>query len=402
MKTRVLFMFVSLLTGCAAILGVPDLTFDPDSTQGRADGSTSDGSPNDGGAPGFDSGPSTPCDETKLQTDTKHCGRCGHDCLGGACTAGKCEPVVVQGGLTNPTTLVFDSTNLYVTSNGDGTVRRIPKGGGQVDVLARAQKNVHGIALDGQNLYWSNLTFGGDGGDGYWGGVWHCELPACSTKTSVVEAEYAGDVQYANGTLYFAENNDNKIRKVQPNGTGLTTLAEPNKPLYLAVDSEHVYFTTKNTTLKRVPIVGGMAQEVGPIEYGGEVGFVRLDAERVYWAYSGYDPPYIGYVYGQSKSDLSAPKIVYGTANQGSIGVAVDDTNIYWTNGSVTDIGASLQRVGTILTCPKTGCVGEPTVVASSLLAPGALAIDGAAIYFLSYGSRLYDADGALLRVAKP
>ncbi len=400
MKARVLVTLATFLTGCAAILGVPDLTFDPDSSHG-ADGAANDDAMNDGGASG-DAGPPAPCDESKLQTDSMHCGRCGHDCLGGECRSGVCQPVLVQGGLTNPATLTFDTQNLYVASEGDGTVRRIPKSGGQPDVLAIGQEDVHGIAIDGTDLYWSNLDFAGDGGGEYWGAVWHCELPGCTPKTPVAFGDYAADVQFSNGLLFFAENNGGAVRKVQPDGTGLTLLAEPTKPLHLAVDGQHVYFTTNNATLRRVPIAGGADETVGPIEYGGQVGFVRLDNERVYWAYSGSDPPYTGYVFSQPKADLTAPKIAYGTNNQGSVGVAVDESNVYWTNGSATDIGASYERIGTVVTCPKTGCVGEPTVVAKDLLAPWAIAVDGNALYILSYGSRYLNADGSVLRVAKP
>jgi hypothetical protein len=30
-----------------------------------------------------------------VQTDPANCGYCGHDCLGGGCTAGVCQPVVL-------------------------------------------------------------------------------------------------------------------------------------------------------------------------------------------------------------------------------------------------------------------------------------------------------------------
>ncbi|HEX7508686.1 MAG TPA: hypothetical protein VF550_18080, partial [Polyangia bacterium] len=39
---------------------------------------------------------------TDLLSDPKNCGTCGHDCLGGACSAGACQPVAVTGVLSVP------------------------------------------------------------------------------------------------------------------------------------------------------------------------------------------------------------------------------------------------------------------------------------------------------------
>src|SRR5262249_52955723 len=40
-----------------------------------------------------------PSDPAALATDAHHCGACGHDCLGGACAAGACQPVVLVPAL---------------------------------------------------------------------------------------------------------------------------------------------------------------------------------------------------------------------------------------------------------------------------------------------------------------
>jgi hypothetical protein len=60
----------------------------------------------DASEPGLDEGPgvdsedvydlSRPCDEASVDSDPVNCGRCGHDCLGGTCAAGQCQPVVLM------------------------------------------------------------------------------------------------------------------------------------------------------------------------------------------------------------------------------------------------------------------------------------------------------------------
>jgi len=48
--------------------------------------------------------PKTPCANlcTDTQSDDKNCGSCGHDCLGGTCVGGKCQPFEIASGLPVP------------------------------------------------------------------------------------------------------------------------------------------------------------------------------------------------------------------------------------------------------------------------------------------------------------
>ena len=45
-------------------------------------------------------------------SDPKNCGACGHDCLGGACTAGQCRPVAIWTGRADPP-LYVDAEYVY-------------------------------------------------------------------------------------------------------------------------------------------------------------------------------------------------------------------------------------------------------------------------------------------------
>ncbi|MBN9165771.1 MAG: hypothetical protein BGO98_20355 [Myxococcales bacterium 68-20] len=402
MKRARIFLSLGILTGCAGLIGVPDLTFDEQAEQGSPDGSTSvDGSRTiDGSTPIDGSAPA--CDESKLQTDPKHCGRCGHDCLGGACNAGKCESVVVKGGLENPVDLVADATSVYVTTRANGTVLRIAKADGKTDVLASGHKEARGVTLDGQNLFWSNFDYDGDGGDGYWGGVWGCALPACSDTRLVATGDHAAYVRFSGGFLYFAENNNGVVVRVKPDGSMRANVGSGNKPFSVAVDSTHVYFQTNTNNFQRALLDGGSQEPVGPLENGGSMGLVTLDAERVYWAYSEYATPK-GHVYSALKANPSAPKEEYGSANMGSVGVAVDATMLYWTNQGTFDGNDVNQKDGEVLACPKAGCGGAaPIVLQQGLTSPGAITVTDDAVYFLTFGTKYGGADGELRRIAKP
>src|SRR5688500_9798242 len=85
--------------GCSAILGLDD-------AGGRA-------------AVGGDgcAAPSMTCggECTRIDIDPSHCGRCDHACGGGACLAGRCEPVTIAAALDSPVYLAPTETTLYWT-----------------------------------------------------------------------------------------------------------------------------------------------------------------------------------------------------------------------------------------------------------------------------------------------
>ncbi len=60
--------------------------------------------------------------------------------------------------------LTSDATHLYFTSDEDNTVSKIPIAGGDVTVLATAQDNPTGIAVDDTAVYWTNRALGVPGG----------------------------------------------------------------------------------------------------------------------------------------------------------------------------------------------------------------------------------------------
>jgi hypothetical protein len=64
-------------------------------------------------------------------------------------------PLFVAVALPDPRKLAEFADNLYVTC-GDGTVRFVPKAGGEAHVIAGGQANPTGIAADLQGVYWTN------------------------------------------------------------------------------------------------------------------------------------------------------------------------------------------------------------------------------------------------------
>ena len=110
-------------------------------------------------------------------SDPNNCGACGHSCLGGACTSGVCQPVVLASGqgssiwevpwypymggggdgeLDGPDRLAVDATDVYWL-NLRGEVMRVPIAGGTAVRVAATEPNPAWIALDAEFVYFSTL-----------------------------------------------------------------------------------------------------------------------------------------------------------------------------------------------------------------------------------------------------
>ncbi len=74
----------------------------PDADSGGTENAGPDDSTGDGS-------PGEPACEADVVTDATNCGACGHDCLGGLCTSGRCEPRrLIEGGRQALSFGVFD------------------------------------------------------------------------------------------------------------------------------------------------------------------------------------------------------------------------------------------------------------------------------------------------------
>lgn len=120
---------------------------------GDADPGPSDGALADGDA--ADSG--TAACAADLASDPANCGACGHDCLGGACAAGACQPTVFVSGEDGVTGVAIVGSALYWTRETAGLVRTAPLAGGAPTTLlsvgAGGPKNPCGIGTDGTSLF---------------------------------------------------------------------------------------------------------------------------------------------------------------------------------------------------------------------------------------------------------
>ena len=250
------------------------------------------------------------------------------------------QELTLAGSQARPRGIALTATHVYWCNQGNGSssngsISRVPKAGGTVEVLASAQSDASGLALDSESVYWTNPNF------------------AASTQAGTVRKMplAGGDVQILAGGIGY--------------------------PLAIAVNATGAYVTSSSAVL-RVPLAGGAANPIANGVGQGEAMSLAIDAQNLYLGIGLETLPLDG---GQSKS--------IDPTSTGSVGIAVDDTHIYF------------FRSGALARVAKTG--GSPKTLSPTLgRSPTGIAVDGSDAYVtLAGSSELGFADGAVVRVPK-
>lgn len=350
-----------------------DSISEPDGTRDGADG-----------AP--DAGPDA-CATADFTSDPHHCGRCGHDCLGGACTNGVCQPALIAAIVTPGGLAVDDDRVYWTTTVTPGSIYSAAKDGSDRRVLATGQTLPLRLAIDDAYVYWGN---GGAGG---------LRRVAKGGGPDVVVATTSGaliDIGTDATGIYFVDLYGNAIRRAPrdaPDGGFAPAIVNgQDYPWGMAIDDDAVTWTTRGTF---VPDAGAFSASDGRIlsapkaigatptvlatAQSDPVAVVR-DASGIYWL-NGQS----GTVMRLAPSD--AAPVAIATGQTAPSGLTLDATYVYFTCGC--DVGG----LGRVMRVPKAG--GAADVLASSMRYPSAIAVDATAVYWNNI-----DGD-SVMRVAK-
>lgn len=171
--------------------------------------------------------------------------------------------------------------NVYWASIGaaDGEyLKTVPVNGGTKKTLATAE-NVHGLASDGESLFWVTFTEGK---------VWRLELLPTPAQTAVALATGQNTPRgliLDSKHIFWARSNYGEIAQAHKDGKALTGLVGYMGDAIneLAASDDTVYWAGNNGTVGRVPINGGTAF-IGGRNNGQSLGKIRYDKTGVYWA----------------------------------------------------------------------------------------------------------------------
>jgi hypothetical protein len=377
----------------AAAEGRPDAAIEAGEDAG-ADTLVDLGSPD--GASSIPSAPSPPgfcvgsdfeydagCGNT--QVDPHNCGMCGHDCLGGACSAGACVSLpagILATGQGNPGAIAVDATDVYWTNGGtspshnaksggpirEGSVMKCAKTGcgNTPTVVASGLCLANQIALDDTSVYWSSYY-----------GVMKCAKSGCGSSPTTLASVSAGGLAIDSTSLYFFDLHAGAVEKVALAGGPIVVLATGlNLPFQLTADATRVYWTDMQGGYVQACSKEGCGSSPTVIAAGQTalVG-VGVGGGNVYFTNS--NPLSLGAVLSCPVGSCAAPSVFAGQESN-PIGFAVDAAGLYW---YVTDDGSSNAGTGQVLSCPFAGCgTGGPRVLAKGQDFPIGYIEDGVAL----------------------
>ncbi len=368
----------------------PDASSDGTTTSDGA--SSGDASSGDGGCSGTTCGSAACVD---LATSSANCGGCGHDCGGGACTAGVCQPVALAKNLGSPANLATLLGGLFVTVYDDGHVLRIDQGDGGVTTIKPNVVHPWGIAPGPGGV--NGLIHFGEANGGGAAGVWEaiCDLSGCGNAAPPTTSEdfVRGLVDDGSGNVFWTDETGDAGARIRYHNFNKGTLidvttGEPGAYgiLYAGFNSNGYLFFTRREVAGRVRQV--RRDGVNSVDYITNLVSpegLTADIDTLWVADTGGNR--IASCPLVAGCSLSAA--TFAPASHPHT-VVVDADTVYWTNGE--NPGGSIQS------CPKKGCpAGGPTTLVSGQANPLGLLVDKSYVYFTTSVP-----GGAVYRVRKP
>ncbi len=255
---------------------------------------------------------------------------------------------------------------------------------GSERVIASGQAQPVGIALGGTEVYWANHGAGT---------IVKCPKSGCGTASpAFVTFGHPGiqGIALRGSTLYWVVRNQvngvpsSEVMKCDVNACGSGVAAEPNPvadgafgPYGIAVSDERVYVA--GWTLLSCP-VAGCGLEVPTVEaVNAGIINVAVSENQIHFMRRG------GIISACTLDDCAGTEAVVLSGALLSLALARDESSLYWSQYSYEG-GADTELGGVIRTCPLAGCdPASATTVVSGQIGPAGIALDDSNIYYTDH-----------------
>ena len=313
------------------------------------------------------------------------CGRCGHDCGGGACTAGRCQPVLVADAadqLVQPAGLAVNATAIFWTEQ--TRVRSCPLPEGCVADprrIADAYSMLSSIAVTEDAVYFTGCRACYDHRDLWRCPVTGCPEPAPSVATTSLRYE---EIIVAGSHAYWREATAALLECAHADCAG--TVRSHASSLFggdlisAVTDGDTLYVRSTSGELRMCDGATGCAPPKILPNSASIVPPFRVHDGMAYWLAA--SPP--SWLVRRCAVANCGAGTTLATEDHPGTELEVDDTGVYWMSSS-----------GELRHCPLTGCPpGGAVTLASGGLYPKELTLGAGFVYWI---------DGnTILEVAKP
>lgn len=320
-----------------------------------------------------------------VQTDASNCGECGHGCQGGACTAGKCKPVLVASNLDSTTSIIgIDGQYVYYQDNGLASqgdtsfdARRVSKsatnGSGTLIYTGTYRDQFHGVV--GTSLLMTS---------GY--PKYICSIATTSSCTgSRTELDAPGDygqfipwhTMSPQVFSYREEDEGLLIGWISPSAGAVATFTDTTADAYYSsymASGDSVYWIrnlSSETSLFASSSASAATKTRLTTDLASTMSIVDANALSVLlWnvasgVHSLYRVPLTG---------AAAPVLLTTVAPAPSTPMATEGTSgVYWFDGD-----------GILNRCQASGCAGSKSTMAENQSPSGVLFQDATALYWLN------------------
>jgi sugar lactone lactonase YvrE len=321
----------------------------------------------------------------RLESDPDNCGLPNKSCEGGACVAGKCQPVALINHanaprLFLPRQIAIDTRFLYLADYSDyndsgnpGEIYKVPLPGGPVTLLAEGNEGPFGIATDGIHVYWGNYDGGAilrvavDGGarevlatgqrhpnflalDGdfvYWSNFYAGDTRKTADRTGQIvrmrkaggptqiladNQDFPNGIVVSQGSVYWVNYANNHMGHGSvmeaPSGGGAATVLSTDEvhPFGLIVDADTLYWTNLSATqgaVKKLRLTEHGAARLFDAEATTSPTLIASQGERLYWTERETNRVVARAKAGGDKSVIATDQIE-------AYGIAADEKRVYW------------------------------------------------------------------------
>jgi hypothetical protein len=274
---------------------------------GAPDASAVDGETTDSGADG------ARC-TSDVTNDPHNCGSCGHDCMGGDCFLGACQPVVFASGLSAPQGVAVDDKNLVWTSPSKGTIGQIPLSGGSSTTIVSGAGQPAYAALGGSDLYWTDRAGGNVMRRALFGGAVTLLARGQPTPTGIA---------LSSGDVYFTAQSKNTLRLVLADGGAVDVTPALDNPEGIAAADGAMVVASPPGHVFSAPLDGGVPDVLVDGLAGEEPTAVAVGRGAVYFTLR-KSGKVARYQTATRATDILAEGQLQPT------GIAVDASAIYW------------------------------------------------------------------------